>query len=71
MASGAERVAPRCSSCQIDFTVKHILIECPAFSGQRRANFLTNKSIVDLLGDNGCAANVLKFLKDIGMFYDI
>ena len=71
MTSGAERQAPQCTTCQVVFTVKHMLLQCPVFSNERRANLLLNLSLSDILGEDGRVENVLKFLKDIGYFYDI
>ncbi|GBM17840.1 hypothetical protein AVEN_27715-1 [Araneus ventricosus] len=31
--------APRCPTCQVDFTVNHILIECPSFKCHREYHF--------------------------------
>ena len=71
MASGAERQVPQCPSCSSDFTVKHSLIECPRFENARRANFLTNKVLIDVIGEEAPVERVFKFLKDINIFYDI
>ncbi|GBN76995.1 hypothetical protein AVEN_19539-1 [Araneus ventricosus] len=38
--------APRCPTCQVDFTVNHILIECPSFKCHREYHF--NSSFVTL-----------------------
>ena len=71
LASGAERQVPQCPPCNVDFTVRHILVECPMFENERRANHLLNKSLRDILGESSPVEQVLKFLKDINIFFDI
>ena len=71
MASGAERQAPRCTACQVDFTVKHVLVQCPSFENKRRANMLSNKTLEEILDENAPVEDIVKFLKDIELFYDI
>ena len=71
MASGAERQVPQCTSCHVDFTIKHILVECPAFAIKRRVNFLNDKTLSDILDDDAPVERVFQFLKEIGMFYNI
>ena len=71
MASGAERQAPRCSTCRADFTVRHILEQCPDFENNRRACLLANKTLIEILGENAPVEQIIKFLKDINIFYDI
>ena len=71
MASGAERQAPRCPTCQVEVTVEHILVSCPVFGNKRRINFLANKSLKDILDENAPVEYIIKFLKDINIFYDL
>ena len=71
MASGAERQVPVCPICLVVLNINHILVECPRFSHERRANSLFNLPFADILGDGGFIDNVLKFLKEIHLFYDI
>ena len=71
MASGEERQVPLCSTCQVELSVKHILVQCPCFVNQRRTNLLFNKSLVDILGEGAPVEQLVKFLKDINVFYDI
>ena len=71
MASGAERQAPLCSTCHVELTIKHILVQCPSYVNQRRDNFLLNKSLIEILDENAPVEHLVKFLKNINMFYDI
>ena len=71
MASGAERQAPRCSTCHVDITVEHILVSCPDFRNKRFNNFLANLSLADILGENAPVEQVVKFLKEINLFYEL
>ena len=71
MASGAERQVPLCSTCQVELSIKHILVQCPSYVNQRRDNFLLNKSLIEILDENAPVEHIVKFLKDIRIFYDI
>ena len=71
MTSGAERQAPLCFTCQVILTVQHILVDCPRFSIERRANHLCNLPLSEILRDGDFVTNVLAFLKSINLFYDI
>ena len=70
MASGAERQAPLCLTCNINLTVKHILRDCPSYRRQRMLCGLGSLSLTEMIGENGPFADVFKFLKAIGLFYD-
>ena len=71
MMGGADRQDPRCSTCHMDLTVVHILVQCPLYFRQRRANFLDNKSLVEILDESAPVEQIIRFLKDISLFYDI
>ena len=71
MVSGVERHAPRCSACQVDITIEHILVSCPIFEIKRRLNFLANKSLVEILDENAPVEQIVKFLKEIDIFYEL
>ncbi|GBM13052.1 hypothetical protein AVEN_101905-1 [Araneus ventricosus] len=44
--------APRCPTCQVDFTVNHILIECPSFKCHREYHFNSSSvTLQDLVGE--------------------
>ena len=51
--------------------VVHILVQCPNFRNQRRACLLANKTLADILGEDAQAEQVVKFLKDINLFYEL
>ena len=65
MASGAERRVPLCPTCQVVLSVKHFLIECPAFRHQRRVFSLEGKSLIQVLEDDAPLGQVCRFLKNI------
>ena len=71
MTSGAERQAPLCSTCHEVVSVKHILIECPEYTFARRSNLLVGCTLKDILGEDAPVWRIVKFLKDIDLFYDI
>ena len=57
MMSGAYRQVPRCSTCHVDLTVVHILVECPNFINERRACLMSNRTLADTLGEFAQSAN--------------
>ena len=71
MASGAERQVPLCSTCHEGITVKHIFIECPQYTLARRSNLLAGLSLGEILGEDAPIGRIVKFLKEINLFYDI
>ena len=71
MASGVERQAPLCQSCQVVLTIEHILVQCPNLENKRRDNLLSNKSLENILNENAPLEQIVKFLKDVNIFYDI
>ncbi|XP_055925872.1 uncharacterized protein LOC129957542 [Argiope bruennichi] len=60
--------APKCPTCRVDFTINHILIECPSFNSSR-LNFFKSSSLAlqDLVGEK-FHPNIFKFLKSIGFY---
>ena len=71
MTSGEERQAPRCLTCHCDLTVKHILVDCGDFNAQRILNSLDGRSIQEVLDDSTDVDRVVKFLKDVNLYYEI
>ena len=69
LKSGVERHIPLCSTCYVNLTVKHILIECPNFNNQRRANSVQGRSLSELLGDLCNVDYLMKFLKNIDFYF--
>ncbi|XP_055932957.1 uncharacterized protein LOC129962980 [Argiope bruennichi] len=60
--------APICSVCNIDFSVKHILIECPVFDSHRQYFFHSpSLDLQDMVGEK-YHPNILNFLKAIGFY---
>ena len=68
MSSGDGRQIPYCNMCQSDITVKHILIECVDFNRERRANSLHGRTMNELLDDDCHVDNLMRFLKNIGLY---
>lgn len=62
---------PMCDNCRCFLTVEHILVECEVFSRERRNCHLDGKGLKDILGSNVDVDNVMAFLNNIGIFYDI
>ena len=69
--SGVGRQVPRCSTCHVDLTVVHILVQCPNFENERRACSLANKTLAAILGEHAQSEQIMKFLKDINIFYEL
>ncbi|GFW57091.1 RNase H domain-containing protein [Trichonephila clavipes] len=63
--------APECPSCNVSYTVHHILVDCPIFNHYRMTFF--HKSVLtlsDLVGESP-HQNVFAFIKKIGFLYFI
>ncbi|GFU10491.1 RNase H domain-containing protein [Trichonephila clavipes] len=63
--------APECPSCNVSYTVHHILIDCPIFNHYRMTFF--HKSVLtlsDLVGESP-HQNLFAFIKKIGFLYFI
>ena len=71
MTSGAERQVPLCPTCNSQLTVRHIVVDCPSFEGERRANCLSGRALHEVLNDCAPVERVFKFLKDVNLFYRI
>ena len=71
LTSGEGRQPPYCNVCNTNVTVKHILVECVQYSQHRIANTLNGMSLQQILNDDTDVHKVLKFLKDIGLFFEI
>ena len=44
---------------------------CPLRSPQRLGDLLSNMTLLEILGENAPVERIVKFLKDINIFYDI
>ena len=62
---------PRCDHCRCTLTVEHILVECQRYRSQRRKHHLDHMEIGEILGNEVEVENVMSFLKDIDIFYEI
>ncbi|GBL93438.1 hypothetical protein AVEN_184709-1 [Araneus ventricosus] len=60
--------APRCPTCRVDFTVHHILIECPSFKCHREYHFNSLSLTLQDLVNEKYHPNIFNFLKTIGFF---
>ena len=60
---------PECVSCDCDFTVKHILLECAEYS-HFRPDYFSENNIKDLF-EKTCPENIINFIKEAGLFYKI
>ncbi|GBL78442.1 putative RNA-directed DNA polymerase from transposon X-element [Araneus ventricosus] len=62
---------PVCPTCHTDFSVTHILIECPSFKSHREYHFNSQSlTLQDLVGEK-YHPNIFNFLKTIGFFMSI
>ncbi|GBO43417.1 hypothetical protein AVEN_90139-1 [Araneus ventricosus] len=62
---------PVCPTCHNDFSVTHILIECPSFKSHREYYFNSpSLTLQDLVGEK-YHPNIFNFLKTIGFFMSI
>ena len=61
---------PVCDECHVLLTVEHILVECTKFRAAR-LRYGLQSNIKILLDDNADIVNVMEFLKEIGLFYEI
>ena len=62
---------PVCDYCQVALTVEHILVDCLKYRQQRNRFGLEGKPIGALLGELVEVENLMKFLKEINIFYEI
>ncbi|GFT99942.1 RNase H domain-containing protein [Trichonephila clavipes] len=61
--------APECPSCNVSYTVHHILIDCPVFNHHRITFFHTSiLTLSDLVGEIP-HQNLFAFIKTIGFLY--
>ena len=61
---------PMCNVCNNSLTVEHILLDCSKYVNERRQYSILGP-IEALLDDDVNVENVMEFLKDINIFYDI
>ena len=55
----------------MELTIKHVLVQCPFYDLKRRDHLLSNMPLVGILGENAPVERIVKFLKDVNIFYDI
>jgi ribonuclease HI len=60
--------APTCETCKIIMSVKHILVDCPKFVGERSRHFIPLPSNVKDLLNVMPHPNIFAFLKGIGFY---
>lgn len=62
---------PTCDTCQKPLTVSHIILECVKYRAQREI-YNIQPTLVEALGENlENVNNVLEFLRDSNLLYDI
>ena len=71
MAGGEERQVPLCSTCRVELTIKHVLVQCHFYELKCRDNLLSNMTLLEILGEDASVELIVKFLKDVNIFYDI
>ena len=62
---------PECAPCSSPLTVEHILVQCPIYGAVRTRNGLAGKSLAAILGEKVSVSDLVQFLKDINIFFDI
>lgn len=62
-----EDTLPTCRSCQIRFSVQHIICKCPLYHDERLKYNISN-NISKSLNDISHRHNVIQFFKEIGIF---
>ena len=62
---------PECDYCQVRLTIEHILVDCLQYCNIRQTYGLQDKSLDVLLGESVEVDNLMSFLKEIGIFYEI
>ena len=62
---------PVCAYCQVTLTVEHILVDCQKYRQQRSKFGMQGKSLEVLLGESVEVENLMTFLKEINIFYEI
>ncbi|GFX80868.1 RNase H domain-containing protein [Trichonephila clavipes] len=61
--------APECPSCKVSYTVRHILIDCPAFNNSRIIFFNSSHlTLPDLVGEIA-HHNLFAFIRRLGFLY--
>ena len=63
--------APVCARCGEELPVKLILVHCSHYNNMRQKCDLHQKSIAEILGDKAEIDKLIRFLKEINIFYDI
>ena len=61
---------PICDICSTPLTVEHILVKCDKYTEKRRLHRIPNE-IEKALNEDADVDNIMAFLKDIEIFYDI
>ena len=65
-----EEAPPECVSCREQLTIKHILFHCIDFIDLRSRYLKNNMNIEEVLKSD-TSLNVLKFIKEAGLYYVI
>ena len=61
--------SPQCISCDCDFTVKHILLECAEYTHFRH-NYFSENNMKDLF-EKTCPDNIIEFIKETGLYFKL
>ena len=61
--------SPQCISCDCNFTVKHILLECAEYTHFRH-NYFNENNMKDLF-EKTCPDNITNFIKETGLYFKI
>ena len=64
------QLQPMCDRCRSPLTVKHFLVDCPAYN-HFREKWKIPGTMMELLGEEVDIFNLITFLKEIDLYYDI
>ena len=62
---------PRCSACDVDLTVEHILLNCVSFSIARDHSFKMTVSTLSELFSKVSSRSIIEFIKTTGLYRKI
>ena len=61
---------PQCQECQEDLAIEHFLISCPQYENLRIELFSSYDNLY-VLFSTPAPIHIIRFLKRVGIFYDI
>jgi len=62
---------PRCLACQVDLTVKHVLLHCVSFTNARDNFFCVTLTSMSELFSNVAPRSIIDFIEETGFYRKI